>query len=179
MIIGTWLLELAVDRPRHRRQPRSRDHVAEAGVLQRHHALADDRRQHDLDRLGQQDDPHHLALAHADGEAASDWPAGPLGRRRGTPRPAPRRCRAISARPRTRTTPIAAVDAVERRRQIISSSDRDGAEELDHDPAGQPETAWSDSLPTPEHEAEARPRRRCRRPPSSVATRPSTRMART
>ena len=43
------------------------DDVAQRGVLEHHHALADDRRQHEPHRLGRQHHRHHLGLAHADG----------------------------------------------------------------------------------------------------------------
>ena len=62
-LVGELLEDLLADLGEARRQ----DRVAEAGVLERHHALADDRRQHDLDALGEQDRGHHLGLAHADG----------------------------------------------------------------------------------------------------------------
>ena len=59
------VLELAVDLLADGGQAGRGDRVAEAGVLQRHHALADDRGQHDLHGLRQQHDVHHLGLAHA------------------------------------------------------------------------------------------------------------------
>ena len=64
---GHLVAELLVDRLADRGEAGGQDVVAEAGVLERHDHLADDRRQHDLDALRQQHGGHHLRLAHADG----------------------------------------------------------------------------------------------------------------
>ena len=50
-------------------QLRVGDDVAERGVLEDDHQLADERRQHRGDGLRQQDQPQRLALAQADREA--------------------------------------------------------------------------------------------------------------
>ncbi len=61
------VVEPDVDLLAHERQAGRCHGVPEAGVLQGHHALADDRGDHDLHRLRQLDDHHHLALPHAHG----------------------------------------------------------------------------------------------------------------
>ena len=59
------VLELGVDLLADVGQAGRTDREPQAGVLERHHALADDRGQHDLDGLRQQHDVHDLGLAHA------------------------------------------------------------------------------------------------------------------